>query len=365
MKKSRLRNTFLIKNVILLCMFVLYFPLCVGISVLLFEIINKVDPGAFYRYATEDKYSEDVFFSPAIDAKTEIGDTITETFIVMDKGLPDNGQAIFHELLTDEILFLSKLEENTAYMDYLVDNNLTIEELITYMKSISNLSNEILNGSFYFSAVILFIIVYILFQFRLELYWLAGILYVFSILDGFTSGIFSNVFYNPMHWVSKMMGQEYTLNQYNMYIEFLPKIKEAFLTFIIFDTVGQIYREKREKKRLKKLIEIYYSLGVVLKMMRDLRTANSNNSFIKITKVNVDLHYLCKYASKNRKDIALKEVRELTLMFLRRIESSSLLVDDVIIFLERLKIELNGSEDFRSKLDVPSRQVKRRFRNMT
>ncbi|WP_235193965.1 hypothetical protein [Paenibacillus sp. FSL R5-192] len=92
--------------------------------------------------------------------------------------------------------------------------------------------------------------------------------------------------------MSMMIGQEYTLNQYSMYIEFLPKIKEAFLTFIIFDTVGQIYREKWEKKRLKKLTEIYYSLGVVLNLMRDWRTANSNNPFIKITKVNVDLHYL-------------------------------------------------------------------------
>lgn len=137
-----------------------------------------------------------------------------------------------------------------------------------------------------------------------------------------------------------------------MYIEFLPKIKEAFLTFIIFDTVGQIYREKWEKKRLKKLTEIYYSLGVVLNLMRDWRTANSNNPFIKITKVNVDLHYLSKYASKNRNDIALKEVRELTIMFLRRIESNSLSVDDVIIVLERLKIELNGSEDFKNKIDL-------------
>ncbi|WP_340387153.1 hypothetical protein [Paenibacillus sp. FSL E2-0151] len=126
--------------------------------------------------------------------------------------------------------------------------------------------------------------------------------------------------------MSMMIGQEYTLNQYSMYIEFLPKIKEAFLTFIIFDTVGQIYREKWEKKRLKKLTEIYYSLGVVLNLMRDWRTANSNNPFIKITKVNVDLHYLTN-------DIALKEVRELTIMFLRRIESNSLSVDDVIIVL--------------------------------
>lgn len=86
--------------------------------------------------------------------------------------------------------------------------------------------------------------------------------------------------------------------------------------------------------------------------MRDWRTANSNNPFIKITKVNVDLHYLSKYASKNRNDIALKEVRELTIMFLRRIESNSLSVDDVIIVLERLKIELNGSEDFKNKIDL-------------
>lgn len=44
-------------------MFILYFPLCVVISMLLFEIINIVDPGAYYRYATEGKYSEDVFFT--------------------------------------------------------------------------------------------------------------------------------------------------------------------------------------------------------------------------------------------------------------------------------------------------------------
>ncbi|PKQ87200.1 hypothetical protein CXK86_31635 [Paenibacillus sp. BGI2013] len=363
MNKSRLGNAYLKKTVIILGMFLLYFPLFLVISLLLFGITNIVDPGAYYRYATESKYSEDVFFSPEIDAKTKIGNTITKTFIVMEKDLPDNTQAMFHELLTEESSFLSQLKENKAYMDYLVDNNLTLEELITYMKSISNLSNEILNGSLYFSAVIIFIIVYILFRFRLELYWLAGILYVFSNLDGFTSGIFSNIFYNPMRWASMMIGQEYTINQYNMYIEFLPKIKEAFLTFIIFDTVGQIYREKWEKKRLKKLTEIYFSLGGALNFLRDLRAANSNNPFIKITKVNIDLYYLSKYASKKRNDIALKEVRELTIMFLRRIESSSISVDDVIRFLERLIVELNGSEDFKNKINLvtilSNNQVKR------
>ncbi|NUU73833.1 hypothetical protein [Paenibacillus xylanilyticus] len=350
MNKSKLGDKFFIKSGILLCMLVLYFPLCIGISMLLIQVINKIDPGAFYRYATENKYSEDVFFSIEIDAKTGVGDTITATFEIMEKELPDNAQAIFHELLKDEPLFLSQLEDNKAYMNYLVDSSLTVEELTAYMKSISNLSNEILNGSFYFSAVIILLILYIFLRFRIELYWLAGTLYVFSILDGFTSGIFSSVFYNPMRLASKMMGQVYTLDQYNMYIGFLPKIKEAFLTFIIFDTIGQIYREKWEKRRSERLTEIYYSLGLVLNMMRALKTANRNFPFIKISKVNIDLHYLCKYASKNRKDLALKEVRELTLIFLREIESSSLLVEDVIIFLEKLQTELNESDNFRSNL---------------
>lgn len=60
---------------------------------LLFQVINKVDPGAFYRYATE---SEDVFFSIEIDAKTGRSDTTIETFKIIKKELPDNPQAIFH-----------------------------------------------------------------------------------------------------------------------------------------------------------------------------------------------------------------------------------------------------------------------------
>lgn len=353
MNNPKLGDQFLKKSGILLCMLVLYFPLCIGITWLLFQAINQVDSNAFYRYATENKYSENVFFSTEIDAKTSIGDTITKTFKMMENELPDNTQAIFHELLKEKTIFLSQLNENKAYMEYLADNNLTVEELLAYMRSISNLSNEILNGSFYFSAVIIFLILYIFFRFRIELYWLAGILYVFSILDVFTSGIFSSMFYNPMRLASKMMGQDYTLDQYSMYIGFLSKIKEAFLTFIIFDTIGQNYREKWKRRRSKKLTEIYCSIGIILNLMRDLKTSNSNYAFVKISKVNVDLHYLSKFASKNKKDLALKEARELTLMFLSRIKSSSLFVEDVIIFLERLQTELNGSGNFQSILEEP------------
>lgn len=107
----------------------MYFPLCIGISMLLFQTINKVDPGTFYRYATKNKYSEDVFFSIEIDAKTSIGDTITKTFKIMENELPDNAQAIFHELLKEEALFLSQLKENKAYMEYLADNSLSVERI--------------------------------------------------------------------------------------------------------------------------------------------------------------------------------------------------------------------------------------------
>ncbi|KAA8787686.1 hypothetical protein EC604_28025 [Paenibacillus amylolyticus] len=348
MNNSKLGDQFLKKSGIMLCMLVLYFPLCIGITWLLFQAINQVDSSAFYRYATENKFSEDVFFSPEIDAKTSIGNTITKTFKMIGNELPDITQAIFHELLKEKTIFLSQLNENKAYMEYLADNNLTVEELIAYMGSISNLSNEILNGSFYFSAVIIFLILYIFFRFRIELYWLAGILYVFSILDVFTSGIFSSIFYKPMGLASKMMGQDYTLNQYNMYIGFLPKIKEAFLTFIIFDTIGQNYREEWNRRRSKKLTEIYCSIGIILSMMRDLKTANGNDRFVKISKLNIDLHYIIKFSKRNKKDLALKEVKELTLMFLRRIKSGSIFVGDVIIFLERVETLLKSSVDLKN-----------------
>lgn len=341
------------KSIIAMIMLVMYVPLNIWLSSSLFNLIMKVDTGIFYRYATDNKYGEDIFFSEKIDKETKIGQTIQEIFQLKGELKTDSTQDTFSKLLEDEHFFIQQIEKNSEYISYLNSKELTTEDLITYMNLIADLNSKIMNGSFYLSALILFLWMYLLFEFRLELYFIAGVLYIFTTLSTFTSGIFSNIFFYPMRWISHIMrvNLDYTFEEYAMYIEFLPTIKEAFLSFIILDTVVLAWRERWKKRRSMKITEIYYSIDEIINVLSNLEVSNSNSPFIKVSKIKVDFNYLYKYTKTKKKDSALREVKRLTVMLLYRKQSEALLTTDVHNFLVRLKQELNKSIVFKAEID--------------
>lgn len=337
-------------------MLLLYIPLCIWITILLFGLINKVDPGIYYRFATDNKYSEDVFFSAEVAKKTAIDKTIERVFELKAEKEPENTQEKFLRLLEDETLLMDQISKNKDFIEYLDNKKLDLSDVITYMKSFIDLDYRLMSASFYFSALIIFIILYWFCSFRIELYLLAGFLYIFSNLNIFTSGMFANIFYPFMHGISKVMREEYTFDQYTMYVNFLPTIKEAFLSYIIFDTVFQVFKESREKRVSKRLTYIYCSIEETLKIMRMISKNSTNLPSIKVSKLKIDFDYLIKFAQKNKKDLDLKEVIALTQHMMNKMESSSVSIYDVVNFLERLELELNKSANFKSKIDSHIRE---------
>lgn len=346
-------NSITKKSIITMIMLVLYIPLNIWLSISLFSLVMKVDEGIFYRYATDNKYGEDIFFSEKIDKETNVGKTIQEIFQLKGETQTSSIQDTFSKLLENEHFFIQEIEKNDVYISYLKSKDLTIQDLITYMNLIANLNSKIMNGSFYLSALILILLMYLLFRFRLELYFIAGVLYTFITLSTFTSGIFANIFFKPMRWLSQAMhiDQDYKFEEYAMYIEFLPTVKEAFLTFIIFDTLVLAWREGWKRRRSMKLTEIYYSIDEVINVLSYLEISDSNSPFIRVSKIKVDFKYLHKFAKTKKKDPALREVKRLTLMFIHQEQLRALLASDVRNSLIILKQELNKSVVLKSGID--------------
>ncbi|MGG4132424.1 hypothetical protein ABEW19_29665 [Paenibacillus illinoisensis] len=311
----------------------------------------KVDIGIFYRYATDNKYNEDIFFSEKINSETKVGETIQEIFHLKGEKKTDSIQDTFSKLLEDKDFFIQQIEKNNEYMRYLDSRELTLEDLITYMNLIADLNSKIMDGSFYLSALIIFLLMYLLSGFRIELYLIAGVLYIFTNLSTFTSGIFANIFFYPMHWISHLMGQDYTFEEYAMYIEFLPTIKEAFLSFIIFDTVVLAWRESWKKRKSKKITKIYYSIDEIINVLNKLEVSNGQPPHIRVSKIKVDFYYLYKFTRKKKKDSALREVKRLTVMLLYKDKSNSILTTEALNFLLRLKQELSNSTIFKEEID--------------
>ncbi|KKO51594.1 hypothetical protein XI25_24300 [Paenibacillus sp. DMB20] len=115
---------------------------------LFFNVVNYVDTGIYYRFATEDKFAEDVYFSEKVDSQTKVLTTIKTILDLQNKEVPSTKQQLFSDLLADEDLLKEELVKNDAFMSYLNNKHLDISNVIFYMKQLSNLDSIILSGSF-------------------------------------------------------------------------------------------------------------------------------------------------------------------------------------------------------------------------
>ncbi|NQX47732.1 hypothetical protein HQN87_20615 [Paenibacillus tritici] len=341
------RSTKLLFVIVLLA--VLYIPACLFSYLFFFKVINYVDTGIYYRYATKDKFAEDIYFSEKVDAQTKVLSTLKTILDLQNKEVPSNKQQLFSELLSDEDLLNKELVKNEAFMSYLKNKHLDISNVIFYMKQLSNLDSTILSGSFYFVALIFIFTLYIKFKFRIGLYWIAGGVYVFSNLTLFTSGLFGNLFYPFMSWFGNMINQEVVYDDYSKTMNiFLPTIKEAFLSYIIFDTIGQYYQDRKNKIESKKIRNIYYSVNLALVGLR-----KRNNSALKVSKLQIDFIGLWKYCKRNKKDPELKEIKNIIKVNLSEFlnKKNSLKLAEAIKILEEVNSRLVRSKSVKEYID--------------
>ncbi|KOP64866.1 hypothetical protein AMS62_06100 [Bacillus sp. FJAT-18019] len=223
------------------------------------------------------------------------------------EGKPSNYQTFSTQLLSDKKKLIDELQNNEKYVDYLSRKDLEITDAITFLENVSKLNQTILNGCLFLVALLYILICYTVLRYRIRLFIVAGSLYVFSILNTLTSNIVADLFFKPMRWCISLLGDNLEYSDYILSVNYLvPATKEAFLSFIIIDTITQFYRDKKIMKTNTMIKKIYYSIPATIKELRSIDRGGAN---LRVAKLRIDLNYFITYCKKNKKDPYLKELK--------------------------------------------------------
>ncbi|MGG1643668.1 hypothetical protein ACIFQM_20835 [Paenibacillus sp. NRS-1782] len=297
------------KAVFSFLLLIFYIPICMLLWFSTYGLINSIDPGIYIQFATENKYHDDIFFSKEIDGKTKIYDTINQTLGNKDVDRINNKQALYAYLLKNKKLLFNQISKNESYMKYLQENNLGLNDLFLYIERMTNLDQTLLNGCFYLVALLEILLFYFVFHYRIRIYLIAAVLYTFSNLNIFTLGIFGNMFYPLSKAYFSLMQNDFKYENYTIILNsFVPTFKEALMTYIIIDAIGQYYKDKNGRHISYHIKTIYYSIPIVLK---ELKFIDKTNPSICVKKVKIEFSYLLSYCKRNKRDIYLQEITKL------------------------------------------------------
>ncbi len=289
-----------LKGLIAVLLLYLFIPISSFFYFLSYEIINKVDTSSYIRYATNGNYNEDIYFKKALDENISLEDTFIS--IIGKKDPYDRKQDLFKALLKDERLFRKKISENTEYVSYLEKTNVTIDDLISFMKKLIDLDNLILTASVYLASLLYIFVYYILFKYRKRIYIGAAILYFILVLDSFTAGVLSATLIPYFQKNGDMNYEQFMI----FFKSLLPAIREATLTFIIVDTVVQYYVDRKNKLFIYRFKKAYYSLE---KALNGINTMRNKNTHFRVTQIDVDFNIIYKLCRMNKGDYYLKQVK--------------------------------------------------------
>ncbi|MCB2300119.1 methyl-accepting chemotaxis protein [Clostridium tagluense] len=212
-----------------------------------FNIVNKVNPQSYYLYATNGKYNKDIFFSDSVNKTTKIFDGAITEIVKKTNTKISRKQDIFGAIVNNPKLSEKLISANKKYMDYLDKQNLEIDDVINYSVKMYEVDNNIMKASFYLAFTICILIDLFCLKNRKRIYVVALIVYLLSNLDSFTVGLSSQTIYNLPFISSKMTHDDFQLFLAIM----LPALKEAFLTFIIVDSIYQALLQVKSDLALK------------------------------------------------------------------------------------------------------------------
>ncbi len=245
-------------SLVFLLIISLLFP---GMYMGAYKLINHVDPSIYARYATNQKFDENIFFKAEVEEKTGIIEQLQTE--IPDLATVSRIQEFASVILQNQSKVERILANNEKYQDYLKNAGSSVEDLIDWSKKTAALDDKIIMGCLYLTFLIISAIMVILFGFRTAFYIGAGIVYGISILSAFSDGISDYLVANVFAFIAKLSSDIFTyqdMNQFN--IIFSQAFKESTLTFIIFDTVVQTFQSNKKTHLEKSCRYIYSSMEI-------------------------------------------------------------------------------------------------------
>lgn len=273
----------------------------VGLPALYFgtyQLINHTDTSIYTRYATGNKYDENIFFNAEVDKSTGILSELEEN--INEIGTVKSKQD-FAKVITEN---KEKVEQiitgNSKYKKYLSDQHSSAEELFEWSKKTAELDNNILQLNLFLICMIFAGITVIIFKCRKTFYFIAGIIYTITIMSMFSGGISDYLVLKAMNVFLKLGKKALSYQDMDtIKLIFIQAYKESMVAFIIFDTIIQIVQGDRERKRKEEIRYIIYSLDYQINFLG--KYENDDNKYA--TRMNIPVGTLLKKCQRKQKSL--------------------------------------------------------------
>lgn len=212
---------------------------CNRASILFSNVLERLDQGFLFEYATEGQFDYNIYFSAEADSRTGI---LSDLLPHLDS----SGQALGLIGLSTQVdkyqmELLPVFYRNTAYMDYLKEKGTSLSGLFLFCKNIGEMVENLTFACRYLLFLAWVIILHFLMKSRPLLYFCMGILCVFASVLKLSNRLFAGIFPDG----------EFLFHLYAD--DLIPTLLEASLTFLIFDITFAALEKSRLARRLDPL----------------------------------------------------------------------------------------------------------------
>lgn len=261
-------------------------------------LFTKEDSAICYLYATNNKYTEDIFFVGAEEETKFISDLYTNMDGIEDVVVEwDNYELrLFLDEHIDEVLEIAKA--NDGYIEYLARQGSTLDDLSNFVHKMALIDDHILRVTMYTLFLIICAASLGAFKYRKGFYIAAAIIYVIAMTSVFSGGLTDYVvtkIINVLVQINQDSFTYYDMELFNLYL--MDTLKESFMTVIIFDTILQFGHEKNEIQKKKNIRYVFQSLDVQINYLETVQ--NQRNVYIaRLNIPSMGLEKECKEAIK-------------------------------------------------------------------
>ncbi|MPM71026.1 hypothetical protein SDC9_117989 [bioreactor metagenome] len=240
-----IKHNWVIRKLVKLIIIPMLFPIIIFIITVIslfgYGTVDRIiSSKIMYNYATDYQYNYDVFFGNEAIKMGHVDEIINkvietkkkpnEYFLNIKADRFNRTDIIF--LKKNEKYFLQQVEESSFYLKYLSSKNLEVEDLERYVERMATFGDGIITAFQYIIMLLIALMAYACFKVKNYLFMVAGIVYTFLTVDYFTSGFLVATVYRIFNIHKLIDGITF---KYMM--ESLIPIKEAMLTFIIFEAI--------------------------------------------------------------------------------------------------------------------------------
>ncbi len=227
-----------------------------------YKLVNYIDNTIYYRYATDNKFDFNVYFNKEAQRKSGILYEISEVKDFNDLNVDSSIQEKYR-IMNKNINEISNImNKNKDYINYLKENNTSVEEAIEYINKMAFLDDKVLQISIYIVFLVMCFLTVVIFKYRNTFYCIAMLIYICITASIFSDGLSDYIVINIINIINKSESRVFSYKDIEELNFFLNPFKESMMTFIILDTLVQIWKNKKNEEKQYQVRYIIESLNI-------------------------------------------------------------------------------------------------------